>query len=119
MPPFYKPFLTPYQEKLRHPRWQKKRLEVFSRDKFTCQICGDKETNLQVHHEYYIPHTEPWDYSLDALTTLCENCHERVTYQEKDSSEWYSPDVEKMGKLMLKIIRAHFEELRKQRRNQP
>jgi hypothetical protein len=26
-----------YSKKLKHPRWQKKRLEILDRDKFTCQ----------------------------------------------------------------------------------
>ena len=66
-----------YQEKLQDPRWQKKRLQVFERDEFTCRGCCDDEGSLHVHHLYYLPETEPWDYSLDALLTLCKPCHEQ------------------------------------------
>ena len=65
-----------YSEKLKDPRWQKKRLEVFERDKWTCQWCGSKETTLHVHHECYEKGEEPWDTDEFLLTTLCADCHE-------------------------------------------
>lgn len=65
-----------YAEKLRDPRWQKKRLEVFERDQWACQSCGDYESTLIVHHRLYLPHTEPWDYPEHLLVTLCEQCHD-------------------------------------------
>lgn len=65
-----------YREKLLDPRWQKKRLEILSRDEFTCQICGDKETTLHVHHKFYNSGAEPWEYRDGALVTVCANCHE-------------------------------------------
>lgn len=64
-----------YLEKLKDPRWQKMRLEVFERDGWTCQRCYDTETTLNVHHRYYKDNADPWDYPLEALVTLCENCH--------------------------------------------
>jgi hypothetical protein len=63
-----------YSDKLKDPRWQKKRLEVFQRDEFKCVGCGDKETTLHVHHRKY--KGEPWDAPMDHLETLCEDCHE-------------------------------------------
>lgn len=63
-----------YAEKLRHPRWQKRRLEIFQRDQWTCRCCGGKELNLQVHHLVY-GKQDPWDYPDHCLLTLCENCH--------------------------------------------
>jgi hypothetical protein len=66
-----------YSEKLRDPRWQKKRLGILTRDDWTCQRCGDKETTLVVHHRYYNQRrTDPWDYPDGALITWCENCHQ-------------------------------------------
>ncbi|MCP4345705.1 MAG: AAA family ATPase [Desulfobacterales bacterium] len=68
----------PYSEKLKDPRWQKKRLEIFQRDNWTCQEpdCGDTATTLVVHHKQYIPDVEPWEYEDEDLVTLCVNCHE-------------------------------------------
>lgn len=70
-----------YAEKLRDPRWQKKRLQVFERDDFTCQGCADKERTLTVHHCYYQPKTQPWEYRDDSLVTLCDSCHNEITFR--------------------------------------
>lgn len=64
-----------YKEKLKDPRWQKKRLEILERDNFTCCQCGDKEETLHVHHKGYIKGNEPWEYDNNYLETLCETCH--------------------------------------------
>ena len=66
--------MSKYSEKLRSPKWQKKRLEILSRDNFTCQYCKDAETELQIHHLEYSG--EPWQVENDKLITLCKNCHE-------------------------------------------
>lgn len=42
---------------------------------FTCQLCGDTETTLHVHHKQYIKGREPWEYEPDQLITVCEECH--------------------------------------------
>ena len=65
-----------YLEKLKDPRWQRKRLEIFQRDDWTCQKCFDTKKTLNVHHKLYLPKTEPWDYPDDLLITLCQDCHE-------------------------------------------
>jgi len=64
-----------YSEKLRDPRWQKKRLEVMERDCFACQRCGNSANTLNVHHLIYDKGKAPWDYANDDLTTLCVECH--------------------------------------------
>jgi len=64
-----------YGRKLTDPRWQRKRLEVLSRDDFTCVSCGEKTTELHVHHSFYRSGHEPWDYPQESLSTLCKRCH--------------------------------------------
>lgn len=64
-----------YAEKLKDPRWQKKRLEIFERDKWTCQKCGVTDKTLAVHHLKYDGDKDPWDYPKSWLATLCEDCH--------------------------------------------
>jgi len=64
-----------YAEKLKDPRWQKKRLEILERDEWKCMSCGDKENTLHVHHIFYFPGKEPWDVHNGFLITLCEKCH--------------------------------------------
>src|SRR6266436_2180757 len=64
-----------YAQKLRDPRWQKKRLEIMQRDEFVCTACGDTESTLNVHHRFYQNGKDPWDYPDWSLVTLCESCH--------------------------------------------
>ena len=70
-----------YEEKLKSPKWQKKRLEIMQRDNFTCVVCGKgikDDTPLQVHHLKYLKNVEPWNYADDYLITLCDECHSKV-----------------------------------------
>jgi hypothetical protein len=69
-----------YSEKLRDPRWQKKRLEIMQRDNFTCQRCQSTADTLAVHHLSYERGKAPWDYPNEVLVTLCEHCH---TYERE------------------------------------
>ena len=64
-----------YSEKLRDPRWQKKRLEIMERDGFSCRRCRGASQTLNVHHLYYEDGKNPWDYPDASLVTLCEDCH--------------------------------------------
>lgn len=66
-----------YSDKLKDPRWQRKRLKILERDDFKCQLCGDREAPLSVHHKYYKNNYDPWDYSDESLITLCEECHKK------------------------------------------
>lgn len=67
-----------YAEKLKDPRWQKKRLEIFDRDHWTCQTCLSKEKTLCVHHKRY--NGDPWDAANEDMETVCAECHEAVEY---------------------------------------
>jgi 5-methylcytosine-specific restriction endonuclease McrA len=64
-----------YARLLKDPRWQKKRLEVFNRDRWTCQGCRATTKELQVHHTRYAAGGMPWDVPLRDLVTLCIDCH--------------------------------------------
>ena len=81
-----------YAQKLKDPRWQKKRLEILERDEWNCQICHDNESTLVVHHRKYLPNTDPWDYPDYLLVTLCEDCHESER-TERPEFEKYLLDV--------------------------
>lgn len=69
-----------YADKLKDPRWQKKRLEILNRDEFTCRFCGSKKNTLHVHHTGYAT-SNPWETPDKCLVTLCEFCHEQ---EERD-----------------------------------
>lgn len=68
-----------YLEKLKDPRWQKKRLEVLQYYNFICDQCGDDKTELHVHHRAYIKGREPWDYPLEMFRSVCKPCHANLT----------------------------------------
>lgn len=87
-----------YAEKLRDPRWQKKRLLVMERDAWCCQSCYDPETTLHVHHRIYLANTDPWEYPDSLLVTLCEDCHKFEHDNVKD---------EERG-LLLELYRQEF-----------
>ena len=66
-----------YAEQLRHPNWQKRRLEMLSAAGWQCQKCGEKEKMLQVHHKQYFKGRKAWEYEDSDLLVLCEPCHEK------------------------------------------
>lgn len=67
--------MATYSEKLKDPRWQQKRLSVLDRDAWSCANCGEKSKTLHVHHLRYKKGCEPWEYDIDDLETICEDCH--------------------------------------------
>jgi hypothetical protein len=71
-----------YSDKLKDPKWQKKRLIIFERDAWTCQLCGDKNTSLHAHHKKYTGYN-PWDAPDEDLITYCEHCHAIVGYYDQ------------------------------------
>lgn len=70
-----------YQELLKDPRWQIKRLEIMKRDNFTCLICKNTDESLNIHHERY--GKLPWEVDEKYLKTLCETCHKVIELCKK------------------------------------
>ena len=83
-----------YFEKLKDPRWQKKRLAILERDNWSCQQCGANESTLHIHHRVYRRGKEPWEIEDRLLVTLCESCHE----VEKEQWNEYGSDLIQMLK---------------------
>lgn len=93
-----------YYEKLKDPRWQKKRLEILERDNFKCSQCRDGENTLNVHHGYYTTNYNPWDYPNETLHTVCEMCHEEF--------ECVKHDIHRaLGSYSIKELTEAFQEL--------
>ncbi len=93
-----------YKQKLKDPRWQKKRLKVLERDEFSCVHCKDKETTLHVHHKKYTD--DPWGAPMKDLETVCEDCHKII--EEIEGVE----EIVKIDniKWLVKIKRKHNED---------
>lgn len=83
-----------YSEKLKDPRWQKKRLKILERDQFSCRFCGDEDSTLHIHHISY--NNNPWDVPDLLLITLCKGCHKK---EEEDLSVHYKTLVKELRAL--------------------
>lgn len=81
---------TSYSVLLKDPRWQKNRLEAMERAGWCCELCGDKESMLNVHHKKYFKGRMPWEYDSEQLAVLCESCH---TLEHEQSSLELLDDV--------------------------
>lgn len=68
-----------YADLLRHPLWQRKRLEILQRSGFVCEDCGGKDEELHVHHHRYRRGAKPWEYDARDLQVLCKTCHAEKT----------------------------------------
>src|SRR5262245_15459330 len=86
--------MAKYSEKLRDPRWQRKRLEIMQRDNFACGYCSNGNVTLNVHHRWYVRGADPWDYPGEALVTLCEDCHKF----EHDGRHYCEDDIAELLK---------------------
>lgn len=95
--------MSTYHEKLKDPRWQRKRLEVMERANFTCQKCHDSKRTLNVHHLYYMSKRDPWEYPSFALQCLCEECHNENHLVEKKSG------ISAFESVMTWIVGDNFE----------
>jgi hypothetical protein len=94
-----------YSDKLKDPRWQKRRLEILERDGWACQICEDKEHTLHVHHKIYEQGKAPWEYDNDSLVTLCQNCHDDYLDEEKARSLIFKNIINMLKKYLFKDSR--------------
>ena len=68
------------REQLNDKRWLDKCEEIKKRDNYSCQVCGSKIHFLEAHHLYYEPGLLAWEYTNDALVTICRLHHEQITY---------------------------------------
>lgn len=76
-----------YAEQYKSPHWQKKRLEMLSGAAYTCELCGDTETQLHVHHRFYRAGAKIWEYENYELAVLCEECHSMVHGKNQNFTE--------------------------------
>ena len=62
-----------YSDKLKGLQWREFRRQHKAR---CCAFCKcDDASKLQLHHWFYEPGREPWEYSKEDLVTLCDSCH--------------------------------------------
>lgn len=79
--------MNTYRKRLSDPRWQRKRLEIFQRDNFTCRKCNSAEKELHVHHVAYDNKYEIWAQPDYTYATLCFECHYNEEARLKEMPE--------------------------------
>ncbi len=89
-----------YAEKLKDPRWQKRRLELFDKADWTCKECHTKTETLHAHHGYYERGLEPWEYPDEVMHVVCEGCHKET---QRYLNEVYR-EIGKLDKLGLFVL---------------
>lgn len=77
--PNWKGGITPENQRERgsskYSNWRK---DVFSRDNYTCQICGIKGGKLNAHHIKHWSACKELRFSAENGITLCESCHKQT-----------------------------------------
>lgn len=98
---------------MRTPEYKYWKKEVFERDGYQCQCCGDKSGgNLSAHHIVNFSSNTLLRYDISNGVTLCELCHSPSKYgsfhhtygtkyndgeELEEYIEWYKSDVENIG----------------------
>lgn len=65
----------------KYPEYTKWVNSVLARDKYTCQICGATNTNLEVHHKFSYAHYPEFALDVDNGLSMCKDEH-------KEFHEW-------------------------------
>ena len=65
-----------YSDRLKDPRWQRRRLEAMQAANFSCEDCGRRDQELQIHHTAYIRDANPWEYGAEHIMCVCSVCHQ-------------------------------------------
>jgi 5-methylcytosine-specific restriction endonuclease McrA len=76
-----------YSKKKR--RVQFTRSNVFLRDNFTCQYCGEKFTSSQLTYDHVIPRSLGGETSFTNIVSSCEKCNSAK--KNRPAGQWKSP----------------------------
>jgi len=63
----------PFAQYREQPEWQARRTATLARAGYRCQVCGERDARLDVHHNTYVRYGDESTYDLIAL---CCGCHE-------------------------------------------
>lgn len=84
---------------------------VLSRDNYTCQICGKKNSKLEVHHIQF--RSKGGSNRMDNLVTLCRDCHKqihsgRLVFDKKIKSFKHASHMNIMRSRLVEELRLEF-----------
>ena len=78
------------------PIYKKWRVDVYKRDKFTCQMPGCKRNkNLNAHHIQKWASASMLRYDVDNGITLCSACHKSITGKESHYASYFTQLINK------------------------
>lgn len=85
---------------------------VLNRDNYTCQICGEKDTILEVHHIHF--RSKGGSNRMDNLVTLCSNCHGKIHNGELEFNKHvksfkHPSHLNIMRKRLVEVLRSFFD----------
>ena len=85
---------------------------VLNRDNYTCQICGEKDSGLEVHHIQF--RSKNGSNRMDNLVTLCSNCHGKIHNGELEFSKpvksfKHASHMNIMRKRLFEVLRSVFD----------
>jgi hypothetical protein len=86
-----------YAQKLKDPRWQKRRLQMLEARGWRCEQCRDDKATLHVHHLRY--RGEPWEAMDHDLRVLCERCHDIAHGKQPSIKEFAVYCAGKIGRM--------------------
>ena len=84
---------------------------VLNRDNYTCQICGEKDTRLEVHHIQF--RSKGGSNMMDNLVTLCLDCHKQIhsgglVFDKKIKSFKHASHMNIMRSRLVEELRLDF-----------
>lgn len=79
----------------KYPEYYEWRKLVYEKDRWTCQKCGYKGTNIRAHHIESYNNNRELRTSLDNGITLCNKCHDDFHHQYG-----YNTTIEQLNKFM-------------------
>ena len=92
----------------KHIKWAK---AVKRRDKFTCQVCGTRNTYLNSHHKNSWDTFEDQRFDVHNGITLCNRCHDRFheIYGAGRNTAYQFDEYCRMTHLIYKIAEGHLK----------
>lgn len=72
-----------YENKISRPEWKAFASQVRNARGRACESCKRGNVSLQVHHVFYDPAIEPWEYAMGDVVVLCSACHGEIHEQLK------------------------------------
>jgi hypothetical protein len=71
-----------YLSQLNSKEW-KQFSKIVREQRNFCECCRMGDRQLQVHHLFYEPDRQLWEYTNEEVVVLCESCHKEIHEQLK------------------------------------